>query len=162
MIDKTLYEKNVDEDEFICCKIFFFSDKNNTCTVNASCRIDGPGFDAEIMAKNLDQPNSTTEEILITSIENKCVILGLEVSRRILNSEEALEFAIYDLIKKIIAAGNIDTRIKRSVDLVVICQGQLTPGIRITFYQSLYHCVMVLFLYSCLSLCLCALSACFF
>ncbi|XP_052085111.1 uncharacterized protein LOC127722256 [Mytilus californianus] len=102
-------------------------DKIDTDMMNASCRIDGKGFDAEIMTNNLDQPNSTSEEILIRSIENKCVVLGLEVSRLILNSEEALQFAIYNLIKKIIAAGNIDTKIERTVDMVLIFQGQLTP-----------------------------------
>ncbi|CAC5405249.1 unnamed protein product [Mytilus coruscus] len=105
-------------------------DKIDTDMINASCRIDGPGFDAEIMTNNLDQPNSTSEDILIKSIENKCVVLGLEVKRLVLNSEVALQFAIYNLIKKIIAAGNIDTKIERTVDIVLIFQGQLTPGLR--------------------------------
>ncbi|XP_052085109.1 uncharacterized protein LOC127722254, partial [Mytilus californianus] len=102
-------------------------DTNVTDKMAASCRVDDPGFDAEIMmTNNLNQPNSTSEEFLIKSIENKCVLLALEVSRLVLHNKEALEFAVYDLIQKIITAGNIDTKIKRTVKMVLIIKGLIT------------------------------------
>ncbi|CAG2191497.1 unnamed protein product [Mytilus edulis] len=106
-------------------------DKGITDMVNANCRVDDPEFDAEIMAaNNLNQPNSTNEEFAIKSIENKCVFLALEVSRLVLTSKEALEFAVNNLIKKIIKTGNIDTKIKRTVKMELIIKGQITKGLR--------------------------------
>ncbi|CAG2195880.1 unnamed protein product [Mytilus edulis] len=102
-------------------------DVNMTEKIDVSCLIDDPEFDADIIRTNsLAQPSQPSEDFTIKSIENKCVMLVLEVSRLILKSVKALEIAIHKLIERIIIAGNIDIKIKRTVNMMLIFEGQVT------------------------------------